>query len=299
MDAMSTCESPCPNARTIFHTAVEIVENVPVAERTCRIRIRAPEIAGRVQPGQFVMLRLAEGDDPLLGRPFGVYRAEASGMIDLVYLVVGKMTGRLAKLGPGAALTVWGPLGNGWDVSPEELAKYDHFVLVAGGIGQTPLYMPVSRCRNSAMTTTTAAAGATATTTVDPPRWTLLYGAQTASRISCIDDFRALGVDVRLATDDGSTGYQGYVSDLIPGVVASNNVARTKILACGPQPMLHAVFREAERLGVACAVSLESNMSCGLGICYGCVVEYRDGDTWDYRRTCVDGPVFDAYRLRW
>lgn len=268
-----------------FHLATSILENVPVAERTYRIRLTAPGIVEHVRPGQFVMLRLAEGDDPLLGRPFGVYRTCPDGTLDLVYLVVGKMTGRLATLPAGTPLTVWGPLGNGWDTTEAERERYDHFLLVGGGIGHTPLYQVAGHFVRS----------------TQPPRMTLLYGAQTTVRIACMDDFRALGIDVRIATDDGSAGVHGYVSDLI-AEAATGEPQRTKILACGPPAMLRAVAAEAERLGLACDVSLETNMSCGLGLCFGCVIPYREdpeSDDWDYRRTCTDGPVFDARKLKW
>lgn len=296
--------------RSVVQTVTEILENTPLAERTYRLRLRVPEIAAIVRPGQFVMLRLTSGDDPLLGRPLGVYRTDATGIVDLVYLVVGKMTARLAALPPGTKLSVWGPLGNGWDVSPEELDRYDHFLLVAGGIGHSPLHMLVKHCR--AIEETCALLRRQGKTPVQlapywdimvkPPKWTLLYGAQTERRLSCLDDFRSLGIDVRIATDDGSVGHHGYVNELIEVALGGTPPHRTKILACGPEPMLHAVWREALRLNLACDVSLETPMGCGLGICYGCVVDYLvdpGTDRWDYRRTCVDGSVFDASRLRW
>jgi dihydroorotate dehydrogenase electron transfer subunit len=150
--------------------------------------------------------------------------------------------------------------------------------MVAGGIGQTPFLMlaeqPASR------------------------KQTLLYGARSKNRIACIDDFQAAGIDVFIATDDGSEGKHGFVSDLIETVYRPQET--TRILACGPQAMLKAVFRIAKKLELPCFVSLETVMSCGMGICFGCVVQYKenpDSAEWDYKRTCKEGPVFDAYKL--
>jgi dihydroorotate dehydrogenase electron transfer subunit len=200
-------------------------------------------------------------------------RSSTTTRFEFVYLVVGKMTTRLAETRQNDSLEIWGPLGNGFKMDDGR-----HHILVAGGIGQTPFLMLAEKQPNS----------------------TLLYGARTEERIACMEDFEQLGVDVRLATDDGSRGHHGAVTELISTVYRPGEP--TKIIACGPKPMLQAAFRVAESLGLPCDVSLESPMSCGLGICFGCVVEYRSEENpneGDYRRTCVDGPAFDAYRLKW
>src|SRR5205085_8074994 len=117
---------------------VEIVENVRLARDTYRVRFHAPQIARRILPGQFLMLRLAEVNDPLIGRPLALYDTvlSSSGQpeaIDVVYLVKGKLTSRLWQMQPGQRLDVWGPLGNGF-----ELRQSARVIMVAGGIGQTP-----------------------------------------------------------------------------------------------------------------------------------------------------------------
>ena len=120
--------------------AAPIVENVRLAKDTYRVRFEAPEIAARITPGQFVMLRLEGLDDPMLGRAFALYDVvrDASGAahsVDVVYLVHGKLTSALVERQPGDRIEVWGPLGNGFSGSEEPL---DRLILVAGGIGQTP-----------------------------------------------------------------------------------------------------------------------------------------------------------------
>ncbi len=123
----------------LVHAAVPLAENVPLARATHRIRLPLPDLSRAIRPGQFLMLRLPGTTDPLLGRAFALYDTvpDAQGQpaaVDVVYLVVGKLTGRLAALRPGDRVEVWGPLGNGFP----ELDGVEHVGLVAGGIGQTP-----------------------------------------------------------------------------------------------------------------------------------------------------------------
>lgn len=266
---------------------VVVEQNVEVARDTYRVRFRAPQLARRVLPGQFVMLRMAGNLDPLLGRPLAVYdvidqHGEPSAL-DIVYLVVGRMTGQLAALEAGGLLEVWGPLGNGF--APRATG---HLVMVAGGIGQTP-FLPLAREYLGQRTYG------------DPPREvaraeqvTLCYGARTKASLAGVDDFRSCGVEVCLATEDGSEGHRGLVTELIRPVV-EKSAWPCRIVCCGPEPMMAATARVAEELDVPCQVSLETPMACGVGICFSCVAKVRDGHGgWDYRRTCVDGPVFDA-----
>src|SRR5713101_4820482 len=123
-----------PPACTILHQSVPVLENVRLARDTYRIRLLAPKLARAVRPGQFVMLRLPGRSDPLLGRPFALYDTvlDAQGQpvaVDIVYLVVGKLTCLLAQVGPDGVVDVWGPLGNGFpDLGPE---LCDHVGLVA------------------------------------------------------------------------------------------------------------------------------------------------------------------------
>lgn len=272
--------------------AVEIEENVPLAQDTYRVRFACPEIARRIVPGQFIMMRFAGLSDPLLGRPLALYDVVADGSgtpagLDVVYLAVGKMTRRLAAASPGTPLEVLGPLGNGFPP-----AETEHLVMVAGGIGQTPFLALAREALGQARYG-------------DPPRdapragrVTLCYGAATAARLACVDDFRRAGVEVQVATEDGSRGHRGLVTDLVrPAVEGSAGPCR--VVACGPEPMMAATAEVARELGVSCQVSLETPMACGIGICFSCVAKIRDAaGGWDYRRTCVEGPVFDAGDVR-
>jgi len=270
---------------------VRIDENVPFARDTFRVRFRCPEIASRILPGQFVMVRLSASDDPLLGRPFAVYDvvldSEARPVaLDIVCLVVGKMTGRLATSGPGKPLEVWGPLGNGF--LPTET---EHLVMVAGGIGQTPFLALAQEVLGLRIY------GDPARRAPRAEKVTLCYGVRSKDYFAGVEDFERVGVDVRLSTEDGSRGHRGLVTDLVRPVVEESPLA-CRIVCCGPEPMLEATAALARQLRLPCQVSLETPMACGIGICFSCVAKVRDeSGRWDYRRTCVEGPVFDAEQI--
>jgi len=274
---------------------VAIVENVQLARDTFRVRLECPELARRIVPGQFVMVRLADHDDPLLGRPLALYDTVLDDQdnpigIDVVYLVLGKMTTRLARFVPGQELEIWGPLGNGFSPQP-----CDHLVMVAGGIGQTP-FMALAREQLGGRSYG------------DPPRTvepvvraTLCYGARSSDLLAGVADFESTGMEVRISTDDGSAGHHGLVTEELQGLLAGRGLEEsTRIVCCGPEPMMEAVSQLAADFDVPCQVSLETPMACGIGICFSCVAKVRDTDgNWDYKRTCVDGPIFDAEQIVW
>jgi dihydroorotate dehydrogenase electron transfer subunit len=271
----------------LVHAAVGVRENVRLARQTYRLRLDAPDLAARIRPGQFLMLRLPGTSDPLLGRPFALYDTVLdSGRpagVDVVYLVVGKVTGLLAGLGPGDRVEAWGPLGNGFP----DLGEVDHVGLVAGGIGQTPFLAHVRELLG-----TRGYGGRPARRSAR--RVSLFYGVRTADLAAGVEDFREAGASVHLASDDGSLGHHGFITDLL-----RRHPAPGHLVGCGPEPMLRALAGLAREWGVHCHVSLETPMACGIGICFSCVTPVRLGDGWDYRRVCVDGPVFDAACLAW
>jgi dihydroorotate dehydrogenase electron transfer subunit len=273
---------------------VTIEQNVRLARDTYRVRFACPEIARRIVPGQFVMVRMAGCDDPLLGRPLALYDTVLAGGesgepvgLDIVYLVVGKLTRQLAAASPGQPLDVWGPLGNGFP--PRQT---DHLLMVAGGIGQTP-FLALAReylggRRYGQPPRRAARAG----------RVTLCYGARSKDLLAGLEDFAPLGVEVLTSTDDGTAGHHGLVTEVAAEVLAAS--PRAHVVCCGPEPMMAAVARLSAEQGVTCQVSLETPMACGIGICFSCVARVRDAaGGWDYRRTCVEGPVFDAGQIEW
>ncbi len=269
---------------TLFvRAAVPVTANVRLARDTYSLRLHAPRLAQAIRPGQFLMLRLPGTTDPLLGRPFAFYDTllDDQGQpadLDVVYLVVGKMTSHMAALRAGDAVEVWGPLGNGFP----ELTHLEHVALVAGGIGQTPFLAHVRELLGRRGYGGRAPRQAAR-------RVSLYYGVRTAELAAGVEDFRAAGAAVHLASDDGSLGFRGYVTRLL-----EQGERPQHLIGCGPAPMLRALADLAARWQVPCHLSLETPMACGLGICFSCVARVRAGEGWDYRRVCVDGPVFDA-----
>jgi dihydroorotate dehydrogenase electron transfer subunit len=272
----------------LVHATVDVLENVPLARQTYRVRFLCPDLAQAIRPGQFVMIRLPKHSDPLLGRPFALYDTVLDDhgrpiAIDIVYIVVGKLTGLLADLRPGDKLDVWGPLGNGFP----DYYGVDHIGLVAGGIGQTPFLAHVRELLGQ------RGYGGRSPRRVGQ-RVALYYGVRTTDLLAGVDDFRDAGATVHLASDDGSVGFHGYVTQLL-----AQHAPPQHIVGCGPEPMLRALAGIARRWNVPCDLSLESPMACGVGICFSCVTRVQTAEGWDYRRVCVDGPIFDAAKLAW
>ncbi len=266
---------------------VEIVENVALARDTFRVRVDCAEIAERITPGQFIMLRIAGRNDPLIGRPLALYNVEGR-YLDVVYLVKGKFTSQLAGLHRGDQLDIWGPLGNGFAARDLE-----HLIMVAGGIGQTPFYALAQEYLRRKVF------GNPPRKTASAQKITFCYGTRTAEYFAGLDDFAELGMEVLLATDDGSRGHHGLVTDLLKQVLAETTLA-PHIVCCGPERMMEAVAQVASDSGVPCEVSLETPMACGIGICFTCVAMIRDdAGECDYQRTCVEGPVFAAEQVVW
>jgi dihydroorotate dehydrogenase electron transfer subunit len=228
-----------------------------------RVCVRLPGFPPH-RPGQFAMLHLDPGlvrRDPLLGRPMAIYRREGD-ILEFRFKVVGRGTAALAAASRGAPLAVVGPLGNGF--APPR----GPCVLVGGGTGIASLFE--------------LAAAA-------PGPVQVALGGRSRADVLGLRDFEALPVELRIATQDGSAGRRGLVTELL------ELRAEHEVFACGPHGMLAAVSDLARAAGARCHVSLESPMACGFGICLGCVVPTREG----LRYVCTHGPVFESRALDW
>ncbi len=264
-----------------------------IAKDTWQLAVEAPELARRTLPGQFFMVRIAGRTDPLIGRALAMYdrHLDKDGQpeaVSVVYTVKGKFTRALSQCVAGDQVEFWGPLGNGFSFEPT-----DHLILVAGGVGQTPM-----------LTLSSAALGKSKYGTPSQPngyakRVTLCYGARTKEYLAGLSDFEKTCSQVRIATDDGSFGHHGRVTDLLRSMLDESN-ANCRIACCGPEPMMEAVSEIALEYDVQCELSLETPMACGIGICFTCVAKIKQPDgEWDYQRTCTQGPVFDAKKVVW
>ena len=259
---------------------VSVEVNTCIAPDVWRMQVRAPGIAGRTQPGQFVHVRVPGLLHRLLRRPFSICDARpAEGSLTIVYKVVGEGTRALSGIAAGAQLDVIGPLGRGFTIPSEDVRA----VIVAGGYGAAATYLLARRSPR-------------------PP--VALVGGRTRKDLLLLQEFRDLGCEVRTSTEDGSHGRRGMVTDLLEELLSEPDPQpRTvNIAACGPTPMLKAVAGIARRYGVAAEVSLDEHMCCGVGACFTCVARVRSEHSesgWEYVRTCLDGPVFPAERIVW
>ncbi len=264
-----------------------------IAKDTWQLTVVAPELARRTVPGQFFMVRIAGRNDPLIGRALALYdrhigKEGKPEAVSIVYAVKGKFTQALSKCVAGDQVEFWGPLGNGFSTEPT-----GHLILVAGGVGQTPM-----------LTLASAALGKTQYGEPSQPsgfakRVTFCYGARTKDYLAGLLDFEKTCTRVCLATEDGSVGHHGRVTEVLRSLLEESSVD-CRIACCGPEPMMEAVSQIALKYGVACEVSLETPMACGIGICFTCVAKIKQTDgQWDYQRTCIEGPVFDAEEVIW
>ena len=252
----------------------EILENAEVAAGYRRLALKAPGISAAAAPGQFVHVRIPGLEPTALRRPFSIYDA-ADGVLTLLYKTVGRGTAALATAKPGDAASVLGPLGHGFPMKCGGAA-----LLVGGGFGVAPLYFLARSLK---------AAGHADVS--------LFVGGRTATDLLALDRFEALGVPVHSATNDGSAGVQGLVTDPLDDELIRLRQERRsfEIFACGPDPMLKAVAMRATGTGSPGWISMDRHMVCGVGACYACIQKTVRGNS----RCCIEGPVFAAADLVW
>ncbi len=268
-------------AKIIYNRALSDILYVMGLDWSCAVD-DAPDVV----PGQFVMLRITGGYDPLLRRPFGVFgplRSAPSSnggvTLEIVYKVVGKGTSIMSSLMPGEELDVMGPLGNGFP----DLEEDQELLMVAGGIGIAPFKLLGEKYPDSV----------------------LLFGAKDSAEAVLVNDIKDLGIRVKVATMDGSRGAEGPVTELM----ASELNRRSVVFACGPLGMLKAVSKLSYENRTQCFVSLERAMACGVGACLGCAIKTRNPEQGtekaesasfdDLKMVCSDGPVFDSALIDW
>lgn len=263
----------------------EVVANWQVATNQFEIQLHSPIVARHAQPGQFVQLRVQTGCEPLFGRPFSVFRTfPERGDFSVIYLVRGTFTQLLAQKKPGDSVFVVGPLGNRFLV--RQPAQEVQHVLVAGGVGAPPMYLLAEELVQKG---------------VPRQQVVVINGARRHDLLVCQEHFAELGVPLWAVTEDGSLGEKGRVTDILKGLNQRGELQRERcqVYACGPTAMLEAVAKFAQKHNLPCQVSVETMMPCGMGVCLGCAVKVRTPGGHDYRRACVEGPVFDAAEVMW
>ena len=263
----------------------EILFNDQVGAELYHMGLVCPDIVSRIQPGQFLMIRVQDSFDPLLRRPFAVHRIypdEPSTSFEMLYRVVGRGTRLLAEMQPASLLSLLGPLGRGF-----RLPDQDGFVLmVAGGIGIAPLpYLAETLIRSG----------------LKGP-FVLWFGGKSAADLVCVTHFKDLGFGVELVTEDGSAGRQGLVTSHLEQWLLGQDRLPGLIYSCGPYEMQRLVAEMTARLGIPSQLSMEALMGCGVGACLSCSLSCRraeDGQGFYYANVCQDGPVFDGDEIVW
>ncbi len=222
-------------------------------------------------PGQFSMLQVSSGLDPLLKRAFSLFRRTSYG-VQFLYRIVGKGTLLLRDLKEGAIIGVLGPLGNGYPVpSAEEIP-----LVVAGGIGMASVFPLVEAVRGRAY---------------------VFYGAKTKDEILMVEELGKISRELFISTDDGTCEKKGTALELLNHFLLrrEQRIHNFVIYACGPRPLLREVSAVAAAHGLRAYLSLEEHMACGIGACLGCVAKTKAG----YRRVCKEGPVFGSEEIEW
>ena len=274
--------------------SAKIIENREVAEDHFIMSLLLSAPCEPALPGQFIMMRKQGVKDPLLSRPlsiYGFYQTEAGCVFDFLYRVVGKGTHALSRLNCGDTVDILGPLGKPFVLAPER----KHILLVAGGIGVAPLsyfaeYLAkeFGKFENRAMP-------------AENRKITFYLGATTSASLVGLSKIKRFCHHVKLATDDGSVGFHGTVTELLRCDLEKCDSGELCIFSCGPKPMIKSLAKIMSSIPAPCQVSVEERMACGIGACLGCSVKVRtaEGDGWSYSQVCIDGPVFDIRDIMW
>ncbi len=259
----------------IFQGKIKIVGKQNLGSGYFKLSLLSPKISSLALPGQFVEIKISDSDEPLLRRPFSIHRAKGK-KIEILYEVLGCGTKALSRKKAGGFLDIIGPLGQGFSFKPG-IGSKRLAILVAGGMGVAPLMFLAQKLTRREIL--------------------VLIGARTKEQISCEKEFKKLGCGVKIATDDGSRGFKGKVTELLKGILRDNEmlIQQAEIYSCGPRPMLKEISRISQGLNIPAQISLEEHMACGIGACLGCVVDTKAG----LKRVCKEGPVFAAEKIVW
>jgi len=233
------------------------------------LSIKADEIADSAESGQFVHIRVSDSIDPLLRRPFSIHRIDKKKReINILFRVIGRGTEILARTEKSAQLDVMGPLGRGFDIGTD----FDHALIVGGGMGVAPLFFLADEISKAGK------------------KATFMWGARSKEEIWDDGYLKNRNIPVEYATDDGSLGHKGFVTDLIERFILNTDLkVKVKGFVCGPNAMLSKIQTITAGTGIEWYVSMEERMACGAGVCMGCAVPMKDKT---YKMACKHGPVF-------
>lgn len=268
----------------------EVLSNKMISDRYYKMQFLCPDLIEEIKPGQFLMMKVREGYEPLLRRPFsfyGVNYRKSLTSFEVLYKVVGQGTRIMADIQRGEKIDIIAPLGNGFFSHPD----IRRAIIVAGGIGIAPLLFLAETLKKEKQ---------------KKKEIIFLYGGQSKADIIDIHRIKKISSEVRICTEDGSIGCKMLVSELLEEYLKEKEMDKsdkrpTGIFSCGPREMLKSISIIAQRYDIPCNVSLEAYMACGFGACLGCVVRVllEDCTTIAHERVCKEGPVFNSKRIIW
>lgn len=244
-----------------YDEEIYLLENKKVNGKYFKLAFRSKDLSRNIRPGQFVHVRVNQGQDPYLRRPFSYFRV-AAGKVEILYEVLGRGTSVLSGKKKGDVLRVMGPLGNAF---MEDLGKKKR-ILVAGGVGVPPLVFLAEKY----------------------PTEYLLIGTKSKAELLPKSELKKIRAKVLCSTEDGSFGTKGFVTLLLEKILRDQDPGEFFIQTCGPKPMMKAVIAIAAKYGIEGEASWDESMACGVGACLGCMVKTKAG----LKRACADGPVF-------
>lgn len=248
--------------------SILVLDNKEISPNIFKIVTRSMELARDSKPGQFVNFYSKDGSR-ILPRPISICETnKINNTLTFVYAVVGKGTEEFSRIKVGEYLDVLGNLGNGYSIDDD----INEHIIVGGGLGIPPLLELAKTLKG---------------------KISVYLGYR--SETFLLKEFEDLGIQVYIATDDGSKGLKGTVVDLLK----QNKARGQMVYSCGPKPMLRALSSWVDQEGIQAQFSLEERMGCGIGACVGCVCKIKKEESFEYKKVCVDGPVFWSREVVW
>ncbi|MEW6108309.1 MAG: dihydroorotate dehydrogenase electron transfer subunit [Nitrospirota bacterium] len=249
----------------------KIAENRPLNSNHNLLSLVTPDGTKEPLPGQFFMVEVNKGFDPILKRAFSLFRRTSDGF-QILYRIIGKGTSVLRSMKEGTEIDVLGPLGNHFRAPKQNQIP----LIIAGGIGIASVFPLIRKLEGRAY---------------------VFYGARTGKELFMLDELKTISKELVIATDDGSAGEKDTIIGVLNKFLKNRPslIANYSIYSCGPRPMLEKIAGISAVHDIKAYVSLEENMACGIGACLGCVVKTVNG----HKRVCREGPVFDIREIEW